>query len=228
MATPLLVLVAVGPAPAQRLEDFDYENLSFRGVGIDVGYIRPTKVEPTASFGARVDLGYLGPGVRILPGLSYWSSRLKAAEVNRLAERFGRSVTRQLPDSLRDAIGPIRVDLGRVEWTAVALGVDAQAVWNTPVGILTYAGLGASAHVLNGKGEFIDDTFVEDLLDAVQAGLNVHGGAELPLRSTLRLFGGVRFVLLEDVQYLTGGLGLQVMFGPEAPGEQGRANRVGR
>lgn len=224
----LLLAGTASPAGAQRLEEFDYENLSFRGVGLEFGYIWPTKVEATPTLGARLDLGYLGPGVRILPGISYWTSRLEAAEVRRLAERFERSLVRQLADSVREAIGPVTVNLGEIDWTDIALTVDAQVVWSMPLGVLSYAGLGAGAHVLNGRGEFIDGTFVEDLLDEIQAGMNVHGGVEVSLGSTLRLYGGARLVLLGDVQYATAGLGLQVMLGPPAPGEPGGASKRGR
>lgn len=225
LVSALLLAGTVSPAAAQRLEEFDYENLSFRGVGLEFGYIWPTKVEARPALGARLDLGYLGPGVRILPGMSYWASRLEATEVRRLAERFERSLVRQLPDSVRDALGPVTVNLGEIHWTDIALTVDAQVVWSLPLGVLTYAGLGAGAHVLNGEGEFIDGTFVEDLLDGVEAGMNVHGGVEVPLGSTLRLYGGARLVLLGDVQYATAGLGLQVMLGPPAAGEPRGASK---
>jgi len=75
---------------AQALADYDYENLSFQGFGFDLGYIWPNKVEPTVQYGLRFDLGFLGPGVRIVPSVSYWSSELKASELGRLADQFNR------------------------------------------------------------------------------------------------------------------------------------------
>ncbi|MBI4521663.1 MAG: hypothetical protein HY701_12555 [Gemmatimonadetes bacterium] len=221
----LALLAAAAPLAAQQLEDFDYENLSFRGIGLEIGQIWPSRVVNTEAAAVRVDLGYLGPGVRILPGVSYWSSRLKSSETRRLADRFESAIVRQIPDSVLDQIGPLSVNLGTVKWSDIALMLDAQVVWAAPFGLLTYAGVGASAHVLNGRGEFINGTFVEDLLDAVQAGVNVHGGAEYPLGSRYRLYSTGRFVALEDLHYLTASLGLQVMFGPAAPGELRRAAR---
>ena len=40
-------------AAAQELTDFDYENLTFRGIGVDVGYIFPNRVDATAVVGVR-------------------------------------------------------------------------------------------------------------------------------------------------------------------------------
>ena len=41
---------------AQDLADFDYEDLTFRGLGIEAGYIWPTRVEAVETFGVRIDL----------------------------------------------------------------------------------------------------------------------------------------------------------------------------
>ena len=48
-------LLSVIPAAAagQGIADIDYEHLSFRGFGFDVGYLWPDRVEPTQSFAAR-------------------------------------------------------------------------------------------------------------------------------------------------------------------------------
>ncbi len=73
-----MLLCAPGALQAQDFADYDYENLRLAGVGIDFGVIFPTRVDPTLSLGARVDLGFLGPGVRIMPGIQYWASTLRA------------------------------------------------------------------------------------------------------------------------------------------------------
>jgi hypothetical protein len=54
---PLLLLLLPGAAAAQQWEDYDYENLEFRGLGLDFGMVWPASVEPTLMFGARADLG---------------------------------------------------------------------------------------------------------------------------------------------------------------------------
>ncbi|MFO7262182.1 MAG: hypothetical protein DIU52_013585 [bacterium] len=195
LASVLLVLVPAA-AQAQKLEDYDYENLSFRGVGFDVGYIWPTKVEPTASYGIRVDLGYLGPGLRVVPTLTYWSSELKSAELDRLAEQLS-----SLPALRNRGIVVRGSDLGAVHWSGLALGLDGQYVWVVPGGFLTYLGAGFSAHLLNARGRGIDATFVEDALDALSAGFTALAGIEVEPVRRLRLFGEARYTALSDLRY---------------------------
>src|SRR5437868_5245249 len=60
-------------AEAQTLADYDYENLTFRGIGVDYGLIWPSKVDRTGAYSLRLDLGFLGPGVRVSPSVTYWS-----------------------------------------------------------------------------------------------------------------------------------------------------------
>ena len=208
---------APAPAQAQDLADFDYENLSFRGIGIEAGRIFPTRVDSDYSVGVRLDLGYLGPGLRITPTVGYWSSRLKEAEVRELEVRLTELVDAQTPP----AVPASDVDLGRIDWSDLSLGVDAHLVWSVPFGVLTYLGAGAAAHIMNVEGEAIAGTFIEDMLDTVTAGLNVHTGFELPF-DDFRLYGMVRYEVMGDLRYGEVRIGTQYMFGPSAPGEGGR------
>ncbi len=207
------MLAAALPLTGQDLADFDYENLSFRGVGVDWGYLWPSRVEPTQSFGLRMDLGYLGPGLRVMPSLGYWSSDFQSGEVRDLEDRVASLVRAQTGEN-------VAVDLGTIRWTDIRLGLDTHVVWRVPYDVLTYAGVGASAHLLNGDGEAINGTFVEDLLDSVNAGFNLHGGAEYPVTERLRLYGEARFELMGDLQYAQLRSGLQFMIGGPAPGEE--------
>jgi hypothetical protein len=209
------LLVSTAPAAAQGLSDYDYEDLSFRGIGLDVGYIWPNDVEDTESFGLRVDLGYLGPGIRILPRVGYWSSALDPEEVARLESRVVELVEEQNPGA-----PPLTLDLGRVTWADVSVGTDAQFVWLVPYDILTYAGLGVAVHFRNGSGGAIHDTFIEDLLDSTAAGANVHGGLEVPVGTRLRIYGDARYELAGDVRFFGIRAGVQFLFQDPAPGER--------
>ena len=208
-------LAIAGPLAGQGLSDYDYEDLSFRGIGLDVGYIWPNDVESTESFGLRIDLGYLGPGIRVLPRVGYWSSALDPTEVARLETRVVELVQEQNPGA-----PPLDLDLGRVEWRDLSVGTDAQFVWRVPYDILTYAGLGVAIHFRNGSGEAVDDTFIEDLLDSTAAGANLHGGLEVPLNRRLRLYGDARYELAGDVRFFGVRAGLQILFQDPAPGER--------
>lgn len=211
----LAMTVAARPAAGQDLADFDYENLAFRGIGVEIGRIFPTRVEPTTSYGMRLDLGYLGPGLRLTPTISYWSSRMKDSEVGKLEDRVQELVNRELPPDTP----PATVDLGEIEWSDLVLGLDGHLVWAVPFNLLTYLGAGVAAHVENGSGELIRGTFVEDLLDSVTAGFNFHAGLEYPMSDAFRLYGVARYEILGDLQYGEFRMGAQFMFGPSAPGE---------
>lgn len=203
-----------GDAAAQGLADLDYEDLSFRGVMLDAGYVSSSRVESTRSFGGRVDLGFLGPGVRVVGGFNRWSSRLQANEVRELEDRLASLIESETGE-------PQEIDLGTIRWSDISLHGDVHFLWSVPLGLLTYAGAGASAHVLRGSGAAIDNTFVDDLLDSIRAGINLHAGIELPMTSRFRLVGETRYELLEDLGYFQFRVGGQLTWGPLAP-EEGR------
>src|SRR5690606_16075134 len=75
---------------AQTLADYDYEHLNFHGLGVDVGYLWSKQVESAPVYSVRLDLGYLGPGLRVTPRVSYWTARLAQSELNRVAEEINR------------------------------------------------------------------------------------------------------------------------------------------
>ena len=194
----LLATIVVTPCAlgAQTLEDYDYENLSFRGFGVDVGRIWPNKVEAAGMYSLRVDLGYLGPGVRIAPSLGVWSSRLKQSELQRLA------------DQLNDLGASIdAADLQDINWSDLYLNLDAHLVWTTPLQAFTYVGAGVGFHALNGQGAAIQDTFVEDLLDSISASVDAIAGVEFEPMDRLRLYTEARFTLMSDINYLGARIG---------------------
>ncbi|NJD17840.1 MAG: hypothetical protein FIA95_00930 [Gemmatimonadetes bacterium] len=208
------VAALAAPARAQDLADFDYENLRFRGFAPEWGYLWATRVEPAQSWGVRMDLGYLGPGLRITPSVTRWASTFKAAEVRELEERVASLVSAQTDEP------PPPVDLGVIHWSDVTLAVDAHLVWRVPYGVLTFAGVGGAAHMLDGSGPAVDGTFVEDLLDSVTAGFNLHAGVEYPVDRRFRLYGQTRYEVMGDLRYTQVRLGGQIMVGAGAPGEE--------
>jgi len=195
-----------GRAEAQVLADYDYENLGFRGVGFDVGYLWPDRAEPAPVYTMRIDLGFLGPGVRIVPSGSYWQSRMKRTELARLADQISRLEVLRIQGVV---VGPD--DLGTIEWSSASLGVDGQFVWDTALNIQTFIGLGLALHSMNGKGSAIQETFVEDLLDTVTAGVAASAGFEFEPIRVLRFFAEGRYTLLSNVRYPGARLGLTFM-----------------
>ncbi|MDH3423204.1 MAG: hypothetical protein OEN00_09435 [Gemmatimonadota bacterium] len=210
----LAVALAPLPARAQELADFDYEHLSFRGFGFDAGYLWPTRVDPTYSIGLRIDMGYAGPGLRIVPNVTYWSSALVSSEVTELEDRISQLIEDQT------GLPPSSLDLGTVDWRDVAIGVDAHVVWDSLFDLLTYGGLGISAHFMDGGGPAIAGTFIEDALDAVTAGFNLHFGVEYPVTERFRLYSVAKYEVMSDLQFFHVRAGWQLMTGPNAPGEE--------
>jgi hypothetical protein len=194
----LTAALSLWPAavPAQTLADYDYENLTFRGVGVDVGRIWPNKVEPASIWSVRLDLGYLGPAVRLMPTISYWSSRFRKAELDRLADRLS-----DLPPLRQRGVTVTGDDLGDIHWSDLTLGLDAHVVWTAPLNIITFVGGGLAMHALNGRGDVIDDTFIEDLLDSTAPGAAVLAGFELQVAPGVRIYAETRYTLASDVRY---------------------------
>lgn len=210
----LCCAAAPSAAAAQALEDYDYENLSFRGFGLEYGRIWPNKVEPTAAYTLAVDLGYLGPAVRVVPTLTYWTSALEAAELERLAGQLSR-----LEALRREGVQVTAADLGEIEWSDVSLHLEGHAVWGPAERILAYAGAGAGVHAFNGSGAAIEGTFIEDLLDSITAGVNAVAGVEAAPAERLRVQLEGRYTLLDDIRYPEARIGASFVL--PAPGGAG-------
>ena len=186
----LVLLLLPARAAAQGLADYDYENLQFRGLGVEFGRVWPTETRPAFSFGVRADMGYVGPNVRIIPSARFWSSSLRDSEVSRLADQIIRICEKQ-----PGATCPTSLDLGEVQRSDLELAADAHYVFDLTAPVRPYAGAGLSLHLLNGRGEFINGTFVEDLLDTVVPGFDVIGGFDVPVAPSLKLLTEARVTL---------------------------------
>lgn len=194
IAAALAVMPAT--ADAQGLADYDYEKLSFRGIGFAYGRIWPNRVEPTGSYTVRADLGFLGPAIRIAPSVTYWTSTFRRREVAELADKLS-----EIP-ALRDAGVVLTADdLGTIRWSDLSLGLDAHVVWTAPLNVLGYLGAGLGVHALNGRGDAVAHTFVEDLLDNTTAGISGIAGLEYQPVPQFRVFGEARYTVISDARY---------------------------
>lgn len=189
-------------ASAQTLADYDYDQLTFRAVGLGGGFLWSDQIEDTEHWSLRIDLGYLGPGIRIVPGITYWSSEVAFSEIQELAAQLSARTGSLVP---ADRLAPI-------EWSDLALDVDAHFVWSTPLGFLTYIGTGLGLHALNGQGPAVDDTFVEDLLDDITVGINGIAGLEIEASDEIRIFGEGRYTAMSSLRYASLRGGVQIMF----------------
>ena len=127
LAAVLATSMAPWEARGQDLADYDYENLSFRGVSFEVGYLFADNVKNTETLGVRFDLGFLGPGFRLMPGVTYWESRMAQPQVEEFEARLGTLIEDQ------GGIVPLGgFDLGVIERSDIVLGLDGHYVWAVP------------------------------------------------------------------------------------------------
>ena len=215
VAGVVVTSVAPNEARAQEVVDYDYENLSFRGVSFDLGYLFADNVEGTRTLGVRFDLGFLGPGFRLMPGVSYWTSEMAQTEVSQFETRLATLTATQ-----GGTVPPGGFDLGAIDRSDVVVSTDGHYVWATPLNLFFSTGVGLSAHFLNGAGPSIDDTFVEDLLDSVSAGFNLHAGLEYPITDRVRIHGRSKVEVLGDLNYFELGGGLTFIWGGLVQGEE--------
>ena len=214
LALAAVVILSPAGAGSQELADYDYANLSFRGVLAEGGYIFANNVEHTEMFALRFDLGFLGPGFRIVPGVAFWTSRMAQDEVDDFEARLA-----ALNAIQGGTAPPGGFDLGSIDRDDVVISVDGHYMWSVPLDLLLWTGVGVSAHFLNGSGPAVNGTFVEDLLDSVSAGFNVHGGLEYPVTDRFRLYGGSKFEVLGDLRYVELRFGLSYIWGELVQGE---------
>jgi len=214
LAGVLVTSVAPRSARGQELADYDYENLSLRGISFDVGYLYADNVENTRTLGVQFDLGFLGPGFRLMPGVTYWESEMAQAEVDEFETRLG-----MLTEDQGGTTPPGGFDLGGIERSDIVVGLDGHYLWAIPLNLFFSAGVGLSVHFLDGSGPAIDDTFVEDLLDSVSAGFNLHAGLEYPIADRIRIHGGSKIEVLGDLNYIEFRGGLTFIWGGLVTGE---------
>ena len=184
MSTTAIDLVAQEQEGVERegLAAYDYANLGFRGIVAEAFVVYPNGTESTVGFGGRVDLGYLGPNVRVQFRGGYWSSQLKESEVVEFETRIADLVEDQ--NGFRPTI-----DLGVIKRKAAIVGGDFHWVFAPTAVLRPYMGIGAELYVLSGSGASIDDTFVDDSLDLLTVGASAVAGLEASLGSTFSVFG---------------------------------------
>lgn len=199
-------------AAAQELADYDYENLRLTALGLSLSALGPNRMDGTLGLGLHADLGYLGPNVRITTTLGYWGSKLRSGEVQRLSNQL-----RDLCERQPTAGSCPRLDLGEIRMRDVFLGADAAYVLQTYEYFEPYAGAGLALHLLDGRGEAINGTFVEDLLDTLSPGISVHGGVQTPVLRPVTLFGEARYTLSPDVRYGSVAVGAMVRLANPLP-----------
>ena len=199
----LAVLLALVPTPATAqgfLERFSYEGLGLSGIGVDFGGVVSDRLATDVTASLRIDYGLIAPNVRTLFGVSYFRSRFNDAEIASFEDRLEALVNDP----------SVSISIGEINWTNVTFDLDLQYVFGPHRKVTPYLGLGIGVHVRNASGAAIDDTFVEDALDTVAAGLNVSTGAEITVMRNVRFTVDLRGMLTSELLAATGRAGLML------------------
>jgi len=198
-ATRLLVLLLLVPVPLRAqgfLDQFSYEGLHFSGIGAAIGGVVSDRLEPDFAGGVSVDYGNIAPKIRVLFGLSYFRSRFHDAEISRFEDRL-------------ESLAPgSTITIGPITWTDYAASLDLQYVFTPERRIRPFVGAGLALHVRDGDGAAISDTFVEDALDAIDAGVAASFGLEIGLIRSLYLTADVRGEATGELRTVVGRAGL--------------------
>ena len=194
-----LLLVGGAHAQAQTLEDYDYTNLGFRALGVEARWVDASQNESTVGVGIRVDMGFLGPYIRIVPRAGWWKANVNGESVSELE--------RQL-EEVSD-LPPGSINLGELQRTAWNLGLDVQ--WTLQEAALApYLGVGGDLYLLDDDGEAIKGTFLDSAV--ITAGLSGVVGAEINFLSHWRIYSELRGTLVTDASNVSVGLGLAYRF----------------
>lgn len=201
----ITALVAVGaltrPAAAQNLEQYDYANLGFRAIGGEVLFVDPTQNEGTFGLGLRADLGFLGPGIRVVPRFAYWKTDVNSQSVTELELQL--EEVSELP--------PGSINLGQIQRSAYVFGADLQYITSIST-VSPYIGAGVDIYALNDDGDAISGTFLDDAV--VTAGVSVVGGLQFALSPDWSAYGEFRATAITDASSLGGAFGIYYTFGP--------------
>lgn len=194
-------VMAVRPADAQNLEQYDYSNLGLRGIGAELVYVDATQNEAAVGFGARLDLGFLGPGLRVVPRFAYWKADVDASRVSDLETQL-EAVSELEPGS---------INLGQIQRSAYVLGADFEYIASVSR-LKPYIGAGLDVYALNDDGAAIKGTFLDDLV--ITAGVSGVAGLQVELTPSWNAYGEFRATAVTDASSLGAAVGLFYMFGP--------------
>jgi hypothetical protein len=195
IVTGLLLAFVSDAARGQALEDYDYTNLGFKAFGAEATWVNSSQNESTVGVGIRVDLGFLGPYIRIVPRAAWWNAKVTDASVRELEQQL---------EEVSD-LPPGSIHLGTLERTSWILGADAQWTLHDAV-FAPYLGVGLELYFLDNDGDAIKDTFLDNMV--ITAGISGLIGAELNIGSHWRAYSELRGTLVTDASNVAVALGL--------------------
>ena len=200
LALPALVAFAgsvatalVAPLGAQEgsvLERLNLDRLQLAALGVASGAVRPAQLVTTNVFELHSDYGAIAENWHVVFTVSYWESRYQDNVVQSFVEQIRKSTN-----------PPSQVLPSEVSVSDIALGAEGRWKPRPSSFLRPYLGLGFAAHVINTEGELIDDTFVENALDYITAGVSGSTGIDVQLLEHLTLGAQARYDLLSGIRF---------------------------
>jgi hypothetical protein len=187
------------------LEQFSYEGLRLSGIGFEFGGVVSDRLTREVTGAVRIDYGRIAPNVRVLFGVSYFRGEFNETEIREFALGIQRVVAPPISSI---------IDIGTISWSDVEADLDLQYMLEAGPRVTNYLGIGFAAHIRNGTGTVIDDTFVEDALDTIDAGLNLSVGTMVELVPKIHFTLDVRGGLASELRTATARAGLMYRITP--------------
>ena len=208
----LTMISALAPASARAqslFERLNLDRLRLTALGATMGPVRPSRAEPTQSYGVYADYGYVARSWRVVFAATYWGSEFK--------DEFVRTFEQRLREHVIDPSGDDTLNLGRINVSDIALEVDLRYTPRPTALLRPYAGGGLGAHMINAESPFINDTFVESALDNISGGLAAFVGVDTEPAGRLSVGIQARLNLLSNLRYWSGRALVTYFFGNQPP-----------
>jgi hypothetical protein len=186
------------PVRAQTLfERLNLDRLQLSALGGSMGPVRPTQMEQTDAYAMHADYGEITRRVRVVFTATYWGSRYTDAVV--------RQFEQQLLENIVDPAGDDTLRQSRVSVSDIAVAMELRwTATRSGTFLRPYLGGAASAHVINAEGRLIQNTFVENALDNIFAGVAAVAGVDLAPLARLSAGVQLRYEIMSGLRFGSG------------------------
>jgi hypothetical protein len=185
----VLALTQAGAAEAQDavLERMKLDRLQLVSLGLGVGSITPSQVDPAAVFAVGSDYGEISPAWRMVFRITYWESTFKRSVVEAFTDTLRKNL--ENPNATSFVYSPIKL-------YDAAFALGARRILSPRSDLTPFFSAGIAGHVINAEGSLIKGTLVERGLDDIAAGIFAEGGLRVRAFRRILIEGSVRGDLL--------------------------------
>ena len=174
-------------------EKLNLDKLRLSALGGSVGAMKPSQMHTTRAYSLHSDYGEIVPSLRLVFTATYWESRYTDKAVRRFSDQFRSNISDpSADDTLHE---------GRIKVSDIAVTGDLRYDFWSTTNARAYLGGGLGAHVLNGEGKYISQTFIETSLDNIAAGVLAVLGGEIVAAQRIAVGVQGRYDLLSGVSY---------------------------